>query len=148
MVPLTVDCIVQAAEVQQIPPAVLVGILRVEGGRVGQAVQNRNGSFDLGPMQINDRTWVPLIARAHFGGNQDAARIALRDHGCYNMHIGAWIYRQLLDRHNGNHGEAIGRYHSATPHLKQAYQMRFVRALSSMVQAPVNQQNQQTASAR
>ncbi len=131
-VALTAECLVQAAALQEVPPAVLLGLLRVEGGRVGMESPNRNGSFDLGPMQINDRVWVPTVARAHFGGDQNAARTALRDHGCYNMHIGAWIYRQALQRAGGNNAEAVGLYHSATPDKKAAYQSRFARAFMQM----------------
>ena len=133
LVALTLECLVQAAALQQVPPAILLGILRVEGGRIGLESRNRNGSYDLGPMQINDRVWVPVVAKAHFGGDQGRARQALRDHGCYNMHVGAWIYRQALDRAGGNHAEAVGLYHSATPGPKSAYQRRFAGVLGQML---------------
>lgn len=133
LVALTLECLMQAAALQQVPPAILVGILRVEGGQVGLESPNRNGSFDLGPMQVNDRVWVPVVARAHFGGDQLRARQALRDHGCYNMHVGAWIYRRALDRSGGNHAEAVGRYHSTTPGPKQRYQDRVARALGELM---------------
>ena len=134
-VALTPECVLQSAALQQVPPAVLLGLLRVEGGRVGSESANRNGSYDLGPMQVNDRVWVPTVARIHFGGDERLARLALRDHGCYNMHVGAWIYRQALTRAGGNHAEAVGLYHSATPGPKAAYQQRFARAFQQMFAA-------------
>lgn len=132
LIPLTAACLLQAASVQSVPPAILLGLLNTEGGKIGMQSPNKNGSFDLGPMQINDRVWVPVLAKMHFGGDKAAARVALRDHGCYNMHVGAWIYRQYLDEANGNYAEAVGFYNSHTPDKKRAYQMRFAKKFKEL----------------
>lgn len=129
-VPLTADCLLQAAQLQQVPPQILLGILKTEGGKVGSESPNRTKdgrvfSYDLGPMQVNDRVWVPVIAPMHFGGDESLARQALRDHGCYNIHIGAWIFRQKWEESGGDIVEAIGRYNSKTPVHKHRYQRRF-----------------------
>ena len=55
-------CLMMASQTYSVPPAVMVGIMQVEGGRVGQQVLNTNGSYDLGPMQINT-IWVPRLAK-------------------------------------------------------------------------------------
>ena len=125
--PLTAACVLQAAQLQSVPPHILLGLLKTEGGRVGGERTNRNGSKDLGPMQINDRTWIPQLARMHFGGDREATFAALRDHGCYNMHIGAWIFRQYLDEAKGNYAEAVGFYNSHNEAPKRAYQARFAQ---------------------
>ena len=54
-------CLMLASQTYSVPPAVLVGIYKVEGGKVGQEVRNTNGSYDLGPMQINT-LWIPELA--------------------------------------------------------------------------------------
>ena len=55
-------CLLMAANTYQVPPAVMIGIMQVEGGHVGQAVgPNSNGTYDLGPMQVNSR-WMPELA--------------------------------------------------------------------------------------
>ena len=41
-----VDCVQLAADRYGLPATVIHAILKVEGGRVGQAVRNRNGSED------------------------------------------------------------------------------------------------------
>ena len=65
-------CLMLASQTYAVPPAVLVGIYKAEGGRVGQESPNQNGSYDLGPMQINT-TWLPDLA-GKWGVNQNTAR--------------------------------------------------------------------------
>lgn len=125
LVSLTMACLLAAAELQGLPPHALVTILSVEGGRIGEVSQNRNGSVDLGPMQINDRVWVPVVADLHFSGDRDRAYTALRDNGCYNVHIGAWILRQAVEDAGGDLQKGIGWYHSRTPKHTARYQRLF-----------------------
>ena len=56
-------CLKAAAELHQVPAGVLVLLLSVEAGRLGEVSQNTNGTVDIGPMQVND-TWVPKNRRA------------------------------------------------------------------------------------
>lgn len=126
-VPVTIECVEQAANLQGVPLAVVLGLLKTEGGRIGSSTGNTDGSHDLGPMQVNDRTWGPVVARMHFGGDRAQALIALRDYGCYNIHIGTWIYKGYVQEAKGNLAEAIGLYNSHTPVKKLAYQRRFLQ---------------------
>ena len=125
--PVTPQCVLQAAQLQQIPPHIILGLLKTEGGHLGEESRNTNGSYDLGPMQINDRTWVPKLAAMHFNGNESAAYAALRDWGCYSVHVGAWIFRQYLDEAHGNYADAVGYYNSHNEGPKLAYQRKFTR---------------------
>ena len=68
-------CLKAAAELHQVPAGVLVLLLGVEDGRLGEVSQNTNGTVDIGPMQVND-TWVPKIA-GHWRASHDAAYRAL-----------------------------------------------------------------------
>ena len=73
-----------AAQTYSVPPAVLVGIHQVEGGTSGQAVgPNQNGSYDLGPMQINT-LWVPKLAK-YWRVNESTAHRWIRDDTCTSL---------------------------------------------------------------
>ena len=122
-------CLMLASKTYQVPPAVMVGIMQIEGGRVGQEVgPNINGTYDLGPMQINTG-WLPSLAR-YWKVDQTTARRWLRDNGCVNMHVAAWILRQQLEATDGHLYGAIARYHSATPSLGQPYAEKVIKAMA------------------
>ena len=71
------DCIEAAAHVYRVPPAILVVLLRVEGGSLGAVSTNTNGTVDIGPMQVNS-IWVGQVA-AHWHTSERRAAAALRD---------------------------------------------------------------------
>ena len=118
-------CLKAAAELHQVPAGVLVLLLSVEAGRLGEVSQNTNGTVDIGPMQVND-TWVPKIA-GHWRASHDAAYRALRDNFCANVEGGAWILRQALDEAHGDLWKGVALYHSHDPVHKLEY-MRLVYA--------------------
>ena len=113
------DCIMAAASLYQLPPAVLLILLNVENGRLGKVSQNANKTVDIGPMQVND-SWVKKIA-AHWRSSEDAAYLALRDNFCANVEGGAWILRQGLDEAHGDLWEGVALYHSHTEKHKVNY---------------------------
>ena len=51
--PLTADCVVDAARASGMPVAALFAILATEGGKTGEALSNKNGTWDLGGFQVN-----------------------------------------------------------------------------------------------
>ena len=121
LVPVTAACILAASQIQNIHPMNIITIMKVEGGKVGEYSKNKNGSVDLGPMQINNKVWVPVVAEEYFKGNEDTAYTRLLNDGCFNVHVGAWILRKNIDRSNGDVLEGIGRYHSSTQKHKKRY---------------------------
>ena len=110
---LSWECVVEAAEVYDLPLAALVGILATEGGKTGEALSNTNGTWDMGAFQVNT-CHVKELLRAGF--SPDAV---LRD-GCANAYAAAWILRKEYDR-TRNIWDAVGAYHSRTPHFRDAY---------------------------
>lgn len=114
-------CVHSAATRYGLPPRLIMALLRVEGGRVGAVSKNSNASYDIGPMQINS---IHLPRLAKLGIDADS----LRNDGCINIHVGAWILRREIagapDVWTG-----IGRYHSRTPELNAKYQVKVWRAL-------------------
>jgi len=120
------SCLVSAAYEYRVPPDVLRGIMRVEGGRIGQAVRNTNGTYDLGPMQINS-LWVPRLARL-WGVDDAQAWDAVRDNPCENIYIGAWILKQKVAE-TGTLYNGIAYYHSATSRYGRPYAAKVVTAM-------------------
>lgn len=117
-------CMMIAAQTYQVPPAIMVGIMHVEGGRVGQAVgPNSNGTYDLGPMQVNTR-WMPMLARAWKVDEKKAMRL-VRDDGCVNVRVAAWILHQKIEEAGSLYG-GIAYYHSATPGIGTRYAAKVV----------------------
>lgn len=119
-------CIFAAAQTYVVPPSVILGILNVEGGRIGQAVRNVNGTYDLGPMQINT-IWMPELAR-YWGVSQSVALQQVRDDACINIGVGAWILRRKMNE-TGSLYQGIAHYHSATPGLGHNYRQKVVTAM-------------------
>ncbi len=120
-------CIMLASQIYSVPPAVMIGIMHVEGGRVGQQVgPNRNGTYDLGPMQVNTR-WVPELAR-FWQVDQRTAKVAVRDDGCVNVKVAAWILRQKIED-AGSLYLGIAHYHSATPVHGHRYAAKVIAAM-------------------
>ena len=110
---LTVGCVSDAASAAGLPLAALIGILATENGRVGEALRNDNGTWDMGPFQINTIHVNELV------GMGIAPEDVLRD-GCANAYAAAWLLRKEYNR-TGDIWQAIGAYHSRTPHRRDAY---------------------------
>lgn len=108
----THECIVEAAERYAVPVRLIYSILRVEGGKVGQKVYNKNGSYDMGPMQINS-VWIPT-----FSSYVSPTEI-LYD-GCVNVLVGTWLLRSHINL-AGDFWQGVGNYHSKTPLHHERY---------------------------
>ena len=119
-------CVRLAARVNGVPPAVLLMLLQVEGGRLGEVSGNRNGTVDIGPFQVNE-IWLPAVAR-HWGMTVEDAFPILRDNFCGNADAAAWVLRGALADAHGDVWEGVGRYHSARSDLKAAYLRRVLAA--------------------
>src|ERR1700681_2208785 len=120
-------CLLMASNTYQVPPAVMIGIMQVEGGHVGQtAGPNFNGTYDLGPMQVNSR-WLPQLAHL-WHVSEPMARAWVRDDGCVNVHVAAWILKQKMTQTGSLYG-GISHYHSATPVIGARYAAKVVAAM-------------------
>lgn len=119
-------CLMLASHTYSVPPALLVGIYKAEGGQVGQEVKNTNGTHDLGPMQINT-IWLPELADK-WGVNEQTARKWVRDDACTNVGVAAWILRGHIEE-TKSLSQAIAHYHSRTPHHGTRYQSRVIGIL-------------------
>jgi len=106
-------CWDDAAQRYQVSSALLYAIARTESGLNPHAIgRNRNGSRDIGLMQINS-TWLPKLA-THGIHERDLFE------PCTNIHVGAWILADNVSR-LGYTWEAVGAYNATNPALRRAY---------------------------
>ncbi len=110
------ECINIAAVTYHVAPTVILSVLNAEGGRVGMAKPNANGTYDYGPMQINS-IWLNKIKPYGY------TREAIQYDPCINVAIGTWILSNRIgESHNFWKGAAA--YHSYTTELNQNYQVK------------------------
>lgn len=96
-------CWEKAADRYGVSPEVLVAIAITESNLDARAVRINEGSHDVGIMQINSY-WFPILAEQGI----DESDLF---NPCTNIHVGAWIYAQEVQRY-GNTWVAIGAYHA------------------------------------
>lgn len=113
-----------------LPPRVLPSIQAVEGGLPGLAHANRDGSLDLGVMQVNTR-WVQPLAR-YIGMTQPQTEQRLLFDGCFNIAVAGAIMRIYLDEAGGDLLRAVGYYHSHTLPLSEDFQRRVLESATHL----------------
>lgn len=101
--PAIAACIQQASERYAVPRQLIYAVAAAEGGYPGAKVRNKNGTYDLGRMQINTSN-LPELAR--YG----ITKQGLAHDECLNINIGAWKLATNLQRENGDWHRAIARY--------------------------------------
>jgi len=109
-----VVCGIQAATRFLLPANLVIAVAEQEGGRVGQWVKNKNGTYDVGPMQLNT-SYLKTLARFGISPNDVAAE------GCYPFELAAWRLRRHLDRDAGDIWTRASNYHSRTPSHNARY---------------------------
>jgi soluble lytic murein transglycosylase-like protein len=107
------DCLDDAADYFSLDPVLLHAIAKHESGMHANAFnQNRDGSYDLGLMQINT-SWLPVLATKGISAQQ------LMD-PCVNGYVGAWILRSNIERF-GYTWKAVGAYNASSANKQLRY---------------------------
>jgi soluble lytic murein transglycosylase-like protein len=111
MIPLFVSdvpfhCINEAAIEFNIPAKLIIAILNIEHGKAGQAIRNTNGTYDLGPMQINT-LWLTELQK------YSITKEDIQFNPCINVKLGAWLLSKAIASES-NLLKGIGDYHSHT----------------------------------
>lgn len=100
-------CFEQAGTYYGVSPALLYAIAKVESNLNWRALnKNRNGTYDIGLMQINSR-WLPILKRYGLYNKSSIWE------PCYNTMVGAWVLRHCIDRY-GNTWKAIDCYNKGS----------------------------------
>lgn len=120
-------CWEQAAAAYGVNPYLLYAIARTESGLNPSALnRNKNGSYDIGLMQINSR-WLPTLRKYGITEPQ------LFD-SCTSIHVGAWVLAQNI-RRMGNSWEAVGAYNARDPELRIRYALKVYKNIPPAVLA-------------
>lgn len=129
-------CFDEAGQKYAISPVLLESIARTESNLDQKATNlNRNGSVDIGLMQVNS-FWIRTL-----GFDRDR----LLNDGCYNTMAGARILRQCIDSY-GYTWEAVGCYNAASLDKKKSYSWKIFRRLKQASRQADKTANQQAPS--
>lgn len=109
-----IECINRAALMYQVPARLILAVLATEGGRRGSAIQNKNGSVDYGPMQINS-CWLPMLQTYGYTQQQ------IQYDTCINVQVGTWILSKNIAQ-AATLWRGVGNYNSKKPNLNRRYQ--------------------------
>lgn len=129
--PLTAQCFYAEAVKQDLEPLRLLAVLKTENGRIGEFSRNSNGSYDIGPMQINTINLPELSSRLGIGTGKLAQLLAYD--GCFNVAVGAWYLRRRTNEANGDFWYGIGFYHSRTPQYRNKYILQVHKNMTAIV---------------
>jgi len=118
-------CWEEAADRHRVNPYLLYAIAKTESNLNPLAInRNKNGSYDVGLMQINS-VWFPTLLRH---GISEAQLYQ----PCVSIHVGAWILAQNMQR-LGNSWNAVGAYNAANPVLRERYAIKVYRNIPPAV---------------
>lgn len=134
---LNAFCFEEAGRQFGISPALLENIARLESDlRPGAVNRNRNGSTDIGLMQVNSY-WIRTLGL-------DSGDL-LSD-PCYNTKTGARILKKCIDRY-GYNWEAVGCYNATSGDKKIRYSWKVYNRLEAGAKGklPVAHQTEKTA---
>jgi soluble lytic murein transglycosylase-like protein len=105
-------CVENIAAFYDVPVELIAGVRLQEGGKVcGVDGPRYDGSYDLGPMQIN--TW--WYKNHDFNlNNFGVSKTEVSCNYCQNISIGTWILKRQLDRYK-DLDKALSAYNSGKP---------------------------------
>ena len=124
--PVWPACMIATAHAYHFPLPVLQGIHSVEGGKVGTVALNKNGTADLGLMQVNT-SWLPVLSYAT-GLSPSVLRSRLTNDACFSIAMAGSILDLYRQETHGDVWKAVGFYHSHTTPLSLGYQAQVLTA--------------------
>jgi hypothetical protein len=121
-------CIKSAAGGSRWLERTLWGLRDQEGGQIGTVSRNRDGSEDLGPMQINS-WWLTPIARTLHRDRQQVRNWLVND-PCFNVQAARWIFVSGLQV-SRVYWQAVGGYHSPDRARGREYSVQVARKIAA-----------------
>lgn len=120
------QCVRDAARRYRLSESIVWTYLKVEGGTTGRQSSNRNGTYDMGKMQIND---IHLWGAPHYLARRGITRERLTNDTCLNIQVGTYLAAYEISK-APDFWTGVGNYHSKTPSKRAVYLRKFARALS------------------
>lgn len=113
-------CFEEAGQTHNVPPKLLESISTVENKSLNPTAinWNKNKTYDFGIMQINS-TWYRTLGKDLWSKLGDP---------CTNIHVGAWILSQCIQKH-GLNWKAVGCYNSSLPDKQASYSQKVYKVL-------------------
>ncbi|WP_085621394.1 MULTISPECIES: transglycosylase SLT domain-containing protein [unclassified Pseudomonas] len=115
-----VACSIMAAVKYELPVNIVLAVAAQEGGKPGQWVRNRNGTYDVGPMQFNT-SYLRELSR--YGITPED----VEQGGCYSYDLAAWRLRGHVRNDRGDLWTRVANYHSRTPTINARYRHQVMR---------------------
>ncbi|MDP3008250.1 MAG: lytic transglycosylase domain-containing protein [Methylococcales bacterium] len=121
------QCWEDAANRYQVPVDLLYAVARVETGNKAKITSkpNKNGTYDIGLMQINS-THLGMLKKYGITENR------LLDDACLNLHVGAWILAESIERH-GYNWKGIGAYNAGSNDKRKIYASKVIAMYERIV---------------
>ena len=113
-------CSVTAAHKFHVPANILLAIAEKEGGKHQQWIKNKNGSFDVGPMQFNTQYLKDLMPYGIVP--EDVAK-----EGCFSYDLAAFRLKEHLSEKGADVFTKASNYHSRTPKYNALYREDLIK---------------------
>lgn len=119
-------CWEEASEYYGVSAHLLYAIAKTESGLNPNAINrsNKNGSYDIGLMQINS-AWLPTLRK--YGVDEKQLYDA-----CTSIQVGAWILAQNMKR-LGETWNAVGAYNARSPELRVKYALKVYKNIPGVL---------------
>lgn len=130
-------CASDIAEHYGVPYEMVAAVRVVEGGKVGVRNGPRfNGSFDLGPMQIN--SWWFQDHKHNL-----TKRFGITEHDvqykyCSNIAVGVWILAKNLNAYGNDWSKALSAYNTGSPDGSKKYPEKVFSTLKGINRTTLN----------
>ena len=117
------SCVIAAANNENVPLYVFLGIHSMERGKNGQTVGNKNKSLDMGQFQVNTIHFNRGGVYSHIDRNH-----ATTD-GCFNAALAAKLLKMQLSQTNRSNDfwTRAAAYHSWTPSYNAKYKVGLIK---------------------
>ncbi len=118
-------CFDDAGKRYNVNPKLLESIAKVESSMNPKAMNhsNRNGTYDIGLMQINS-TWLKKLSDFNITESD------LINNPCINIHVGAWILSSNFSLHGYNE-KSLGAYNAGFSKNKNTARETYVSKVES-----------------
>jgi len=125
--PITATCKARISKQFRLPEVVIDAYLRTENAPDGHIRTNTDGTYDVGPMQINSINWPDVFSS--FGVDP----FQIRFNGCMNLTVGTYLIRKRFDEIKKTEMKnweifyrVAANYHSKTPTVNNQYRTKWI----------------------